>query len=175
MLPQHRICKYQLNCEYCNITLARNKAPSWWSDKIETCRSVLKCFKSVFFYEIICAFVGWQIEMIQQNIYLNKIISQVNKSNIINFLENMYTAFNNESTYLDPYYVTIRLCPETHCHITYKIINIYLGKNKGEFRPLTCHEGQRRYRGITPPFLQSRRYMWGEWSTPHPGCFTPRK
>ena len=24
MLPQHLICKYQLNCEYCNITLARN-------------------------------------------------------------------------------------------------------------------------------------------------------
>ena len=29
---------------YCNITLARNKAPWWWSDKIETCRSVLKLF-----------------------------------------------------------------------------------------------------------------------------------
>ena len=29
------------------ITLARNKAPWWWSDKIETCQSVLKCFKSV--------------------------------------------------------------------------------------------------------------------------------
>jgi hypothetical protein len=29
---------------YCNITLARNKAPWWWSDKIETCRSVLKVF-----------------------------------------------------------------------------------------------------------------------------------
>jgi len=27
-------CKYELNCEYCNITLARNKAPWWWSDKI---------------------------------------------------------------------------------------------------------------------------------------------
>jgi len=27
MLPQHLVCKYQLNCEYCNITLARNKAP----------------------------------------------------------------------------------------------------------------------------------------------------
>jgi len=27
MLPQHLICKYELNCEYCNITLARNKAP----------------------------------------------------------------------------------------------------------------------------------------------------
>jgi hypothetical protein len=26
-LPQHLICKYELNCEYCNITLARNKAP----------------------------------------------------------------------------------------------------------------------------------------------------
>ena len=45
MLPQHFICKYELNCEYCNITLARNKAPWWWSDKIETCRGVLKCFK----------------------------------------------------------------------------------------------------------------------------------
>ena len=44
MLPQHLICKYELNCEYCNITLARKKALWWWSDKIETCRSVLKCF-----------------------------------------------------------------------------------------------------------------------------------
>ena len=42
--PQHLVCKYELNCEYCSITLARNKAPWWWSDKIETCRSVLKCF-----------------------------------------------------------------------------------------------------------------------------------
>ena len=58
MLPQHLVCKYQLNCEYCNIILARIKHPWWWSDKIETCRSVLKCFKSVL-YEIICAFVGW--------------------------------------------------------------------------------------------------------------------
>ena len=35
MLPQHLVCKYQLNREYCNITLARNKAPWLWSDKIE--------------------------------------------------------------------------------------------------------------------------------------------
>ena len=27
MLPQHLVCKYQLIYEYCNITLARNKAP----------------------------------------------------------------------------------------------------------------------------------------------------
>ena len=27
MLPQHLVFKYELNCEYCNITLARNKAP----------------------------------------------------------------------------------------------------------------------------------------------------
>jgi len=27
MLPQHLVCKCELNCEYCNITLARNKAP----------------------------------------------------------------------------------------------------------------------------------------------------
>ena len=36
--------KYELNCVYCNITLARNRVPWWWSDKIETCWSVLKCF-----------------------------------------------------------------------------------------------------------------------------------
>jgi len=61
MLPQPLVWKYELNCEYCNITLAKNKAPWWWSDKIETCRSVLKrlkCFKSAL-YEIICEFVGW--------------------------------------------------------------------------------------------------------------------
>jgi len=44
MLPQHLVCKYELNYEYCNITLAGNKAPWWWSDKIETCRGVLKVF-----------------------------------------------------------------------------------------------------------------------------------
>ena len=44
MLPQHLVCKYELNCEYCIITLTKKKAPWWWSDKIETCRSVLKCF-----------------------------------------------------------------------------------------------------------------------------------
>ena len=27
MLPQHLVCKYELNYEYCDITLARNKAP----------------------------------------------------------------------------------------------------------------------------------------------------
>jgi len=27
MLPQHLVCKYEFNCEYCNITLSRNKAP----------------------------------------------------------------------------------------------------------------------------------------------------
>jgi len=42
ILPQHLVCKYHLNCELYNTTLARNKAPWWWSDKIETCRSVLK-------------------------------------------------------------------------------------------------------------------------------------
>ena len=62
MLSQHLVCKYELNCEYCNITLTRNKAPWWWSDKIETCRSVVKCFKIVL-CEIMCAFVGWLIEV----------------------------------------------------------------------------------------------------------------
>ena len=52
MLPQQLVCKYELNCEYRNITLARNKAPWWWSDKIETCRSVLKCF--MWNYMCIC-------------------------------------------------------------------------------------------------------------------------
>jgi len=27
MLSQQLLCKYELNCEYCNIILARNKAP----------------------------------------------------------------------------------------------------------------------------------------------------
>jgi len=44
MLPQHLVCKNELNCEYCNMSLQRNnKAPWWWSDKIETCRSDFKC------------------------------------------------------------------------------------------------------------------------------------
>jgi len=57
MLPQHLVCKYQLNCEYCNITLARNKAPWWWSDKIKTCRSVSKCF--MWNYMCICWLIHW--------------------------------------------------------------------------------------------------------------------
>ena len=44
MLPQHLVCKYELNCEYRDITLTRNKAPWWWSDKIGTYRSVLNVF-----------------------------------------------------------------------------------------------------------------------------------
>ena len=28
MLPQHLVCKNELNCEYCNITLARNNKAS---------------------------------------------------------------------------------------------------------------------------------------------------
>jgi hypothetical protein len=44
-LPQHLVCNYELNCEYSNISLARHKAPWWWSDKIETCRSVLSVLK----------------------------------------------------------------------------------------------------------------------------------
>ena len=51
LLPQQLFCKYELNCEYCNISLARNKAPCWWSDKIETSRIVLKCFK-VFYVKL---------------------------------------------------------------------------------------------------------------------------
>ena len=57
MLPQHLICKYELNCEYCNITLARNKAPWWWCDKIETCRIVLECFMGN--YMCIRWFINW--------------------------------------------------------------------------------------------------------------------
>jgi len=45
MLPQHLVYKNELNCEYV-IPLARNdETPWWWSEKIETCRSGLKCFK----------------------------------------------------------------------------------------------------------------------------------
>ena len=29
MLPQHLVCKYELNCEYCNITLTRNYTIRW--------------------------------------------------------------------------------------------------------------------------------------------------
>jgi len=57
MLPQHLVWKYELNCKYCNINLARNKAPWWWSDKIETCRNVLKCF--VWNYLCIRWLINW--------------------------------------------------------------------------------------------------------------------
>jgi len=74
MLPQHLVCKYELNCEYYNITLERNKAPWWCSDKIETWRSVLKCFKSAL-CEIICAFVFDGLRWFCENIRCyNKIL-----------------------------------------------------------------------------------------------------
>ena len=57
VLPQHLVCKYELNCEYCNITLARNRALWWWSDKIETFRSVLKCF--IWNYMCILWLINW--------------------------------------------------------------------------------------------------------------------
>jgi len=61
MLPQQLVCKNELNCEYCNITLARNnKALWWWSDKIETCRSDFKCFESVLCESYTSAIVGWK-------------------------------------------------------------------------------------------------------------------
>ena len=45
IISHKTLLKCELNCEYCDITLAwNNKAPWWWSDKIETCRSVLKVF-----------------------------------------------------------------------------------------------------------------------------------
>jgi len=62
MLPQDLVCKYELNCEYCNITLARNKAPWWRSDRIETCRSVLKCF--MLNYMCIRWLINWRNKVI---------------------------------------------------------------------------------------------------------------
>jgi hypothetical protein len=59
MLPQQHVCKYELNCEYCNINLARNKAPWWWSDEIETSRSVLKCF--MWNYMWIRWLINWSV------------------------------------------------------------------------------------------------------------------
>ena len=46
-----------VNCDYCNITLARNKAPWWWFEKTETCRSVLKCF--MWNYMCIRRLINW--------------------------------------------------------------------------------------------------------------------
>jgi len=43
--PQHNmICCHNTSLANTNWIVARNKAPWWWSDKIETCRIVLKCF-----------------------------------------------------------------------------------------------------------------------------------
>ena len=45
MLPQHPVYKNELDSECYNITLSRkNIASWWWSEKIETCRSVFNCF-----------------------------------------------------------------------------------------------------------------------------------
>jgi len=58
MLPQHLVCKYEVICEYRNITLARNKAPWWWSEMIETCRCVLMCF--IWNYMCIRWLINWK-------------------------------------------------------------------------------------------------------------------
>jgi len=65
MLPQHLVCKYELNCKYCNITLARNKAPWWWSDKIETCRSVLKVFYMKLYVHSLVDKLKWRREILR--------------------------------------------------------------------------------------------------------------
>ena len=62
MLQQHLVCKYELNCEYCNKILARNKAPWWWSDKIETCRSVLKVFYVKLYMHLLVDKLKWFYE-----------------------------------------------------------------------------------------------------------------
>jgi len=80
MLPQHLVCKYELNCEYRNMTLARNKAPWCWSDKIETCRSVLKCFM----WNYMC--IRWLINWIDNNVLL-----------CVTETRNYFVAFNSES------------------------------------------------------------------------------
>ena len=61
MLPHHLVCKYELNCEYCNIILERNKAPWWWSDKIETCRcfNVLKVFYVKLYVHLLVKELKW--------------------------------------------------------------------------------------------------------------------
>jgi len=72
MLPQNLVFKYELNCEYCNITLARNRAPWWWSDKIETCRSVLKVFNMKLYARSLVDKLKWSCQLFNKNI---KIIS----------------------------------------------------------------------------------------------------
>ena len=67
-VPQHN--KYELNCEYCNITLTRNKAPWWWLDKIEICWSVLKCFM----WNYMC--IPWLINWSDENEYTFLIVSR---------------------------------------------------------------------------------------------------
>jgi len=57
----------RIECEYRNIILARNKAPCWWSDNIETCRNVLKCFK-VFYVKLLC--INWLMNWSKINILI---------------------------------------------------------------------------------------------------------
>jgi len=67
MLPQHLVYKNELNHEYI-ITLARNdKAPWWWSERTETCRSGFKCFKWKL-YRCICWLI---VEVILRNAQCN--------------------------------------------------------------------------------------------------------
>jgi len=55
-----------IECEYRNITLVRNKAPWWRSDKIETGWSVLMCFKSVL-YKIILHSLVDELKWFREN------------------------------------------------------------------------------------------------------------
>jgi len=52
MLPQHLVCKYELNCEYCNIPLARDKAPRMmiWQDR--NISEFFKMFLKVFYMKL---------------------------------------------------------------------------------------------------------------------------
>ena len=81
------IRKYELNCEYCNISLARNKSPWWWSDKIEACRSVFKCFKSVlevFMWNYMC--IRWLINWSDSTIMHGATIRFTFSSSLCTFL-----------------------------------------------------------------------------------------
>jgi len=55
-------------------------------------------------------------------------------------------------------------------------LDIYLkGKGKGTVHPRTGHEGPKGEQSYSSTLSLTSALVWGGWSTPRPGRFTPGK
>jgi len=95
----HNSIRIVRSCQYCNITLARNKALWWWSDKIETCRSVLKVFYMKLYVHSLVDKLKWFYENARcyNKIYNRLSVEQNENANILcgNWRETIWPQLYN--------------------------------------------------------------------------------